>query len=148
MREWFQNSMLNHPECRKTTSGVTMSSSELHKLPTRVVDIGPSGSNIDPHLINTSGYPDGNWVTLSHYNITERLDGIPMSSMPKSFVDAIAVTKALALRYIWIDSLCIIQEDEEDWVAESKHMGSIYEKAVLTVAASSAEDSRKGLCIQ
>ncbi|PVH80552.1 HET-domain-containing protein, partial [Cadophora sp. DSE1049] len=138
-----------------------MTRSDLHKLPTRLVDIGSPESNVDPRLVHTESYPDGQWVALSHCwgepqnhppkttreNLAERLAGIPLSSMPKSFTDAVAVTKALGLQYIWIDSLCIIQDDEEDWLAESKHMGSVYEKAFLTIAASSASDSRGGLFI-
>ncbi|KAH6713366.1 heterokaryon incompatibility protein-domain-containing protein [Leptodontidium sp. MPI-SDFR-AT-0119] len=162
MGEWFQNCKSNHPVCRQTISSETMSASERHKLPTRLVDVGPPGSNVEPCLVETTGHPDGQWVALSHCwgevqnhplkttrdNLVERLAGIPPSSMPKSFMDAVAVTKALGLRYIWIDSLCIIQEDEDDWLAESKHMGSVYEEAVLTIAASSAENSTKGLFIR
>lgn len=162
MGEWFQNCKSNHPVCRQTISSETMSASERHKLPTRLVDIGPPGSNVEPCLVETTGHPDGQWVALSHCwgevqnhplkttrdNLVERLAGIPPSSMPKSFMDAVAVTKALGLRYIWIDSLCIIQENEDDWLAESKHMGSVYEEAVLTIAASSAENSTKGLFIR
>ncbi|KAG4441659.1 hypothetical protein IFR05_002866 [Cadophora sp. M221] len=138
-----------------------MSAFERHRLPTRLLDVGP-GPNVEPRLVETTGYPEGQWVALSHCwgevqshplkttrnKLAERLAGIPLSSMPKSFIDAIAVTKALGLRYIWIDSLCIIQEDEDDWLAESKTMGSVYERAVLTIAASSAEDSTKGLFIR
>jgi hypothetical protein len=53
------------------------------------------------------------------------MNGIPLSSLPKTFLDAIVVTKALGLRYLWIDSLCIIQDDEDDWLAESKTMGTL-----------------------
>jgi Heterokaryon incompatibility protein (HET) len=66
----------------------------------------------------------------------------------KPFLDAIVVTKALGLRYLWIDSLCIIQDDEDDWLAESKTMGTLYERAVVTLAASTAPDSTHGLFLE
>lgn len=76
------------------------------------------------------------------------MTGIPLSSPPKTFLDAIVVTKALGLRYLWIDSLCIIQDDEDDWLAESKTMGTLYERAVITLAASTAPDSTYGLFLE
>ncbi|KAH7420143.1 heterokaryon incompatibility protein-domain-containing protein [Cadophora sp. MPI-SDFR-AT-0126] len=142
----------------KTISGGAISKSDHHKLPTRLVDVGSIETNIEPRLVNTAGFPDGQWIALSHCwgepqnhppkttreNLAERLAVIPLNSMPKSFVDAIAVTRSLGFQYIWIDSLCIVQDDEEDWLAESEHMGSIYEKAI---SASSAPDSSGGLFI-
>ncbi|KAI1316224.1 heterokaryon incompatibility protein-domain-containing protein [Xylariaceae sp. FL0255] len=56
--------------------------------------------------------------------------------MPATFYDAVRVTRSLGLRYLWIDSLCIIQDDEDDWARESVKMGSIYESAALVIAAS------------
>jgi Heterokaryon incompatibility protein (HET) len=76
------------------------------------------------------------------------MTGIPLSSLPKTFLDAIVVTKALGLRYLWIDSLCIIQDNEDDWLAESKTMGTLYERAVITLAASTAPDSTYGLFLE
>jgi Heterokaryon incompatibility protein (HET) len=49
--------------------------------------------------------------------------------------DAVRVTKTLGLRYLWIDRLCIVQDDEEDWARESSQMCNIYEGAVLTISA-------------
>jgi len=145
----------------KTMSGSIMENGDNHKLPTRLIDLGPPKSDAPPRLVKTKDYSKGQWVALSHCwggpqnhplkttraNFEERLAGIPLSSMPKSFVDAVTVTKALGLQYIWIDSLCIIQDDEVDWLAESKHMGSVYEEAFVTIAASSAPDSSGGLFI-
>ncbi|KAK0109307.1 hypothetical protein ONS96_003126 [Cadophora gregata f. sp. sojae] len=161
IREWVNRCQKDHPNCVKAISGENMNTSDLHQLPTRLVDLGPLESNLEPRLVNTKGYPEGQWVALSHcwgkpenhppkttrYNFEQRLNQIPLSLMPKTFLDAMAVTKALGVQYIWIDSLCIIQDDEEDWLAESKLMGSVYEKAFFTIAASSAPDSRGGLFI-
>jgi hypothetical protein len=54
------------------------------------------------------------------------------------FRDAILVARRLHIRYLWIDSLCIIQDDEKDWQTESAKMASIYKDALLTIAAHAA----------
>ncbi|KAF2810966.1 HET-domain-containing protein [Mytilinidion resinicola] len=146
----------------KTISGETIYADELHKLPHRLLDLGLPLSDVEPRLVDTAGYPDGKWVALSHCwgipenhplkttrdTLNDRMRGIPLSSMPKTFVHAVKVTKAPGLRYLWIDSLCIVQNDENEWLAESQDMGTIYERAVLTLAASSAVDSTLGLFLQ
>lgn len=67
-----------------------------------------------------------------------------MNSLPKSFQDAVTVTRKLHIRYLWIDSLCIIQDDNEDWERESSRMASIYQNAHVTIAATAAENSQEG----
>lgn len=74
--------------------------------------------------------------------VNDRKNGIPWDSIPKTFQDAITLTSLLGLRFIWIDSLCIIQNDKEDWATESAKMADIYQHASLTLSATvSAGDS-------
>jgi hypothetical protein len=54
------------------------------------------------------------------------------------------ITRALGCQYIWIDSLCIIQEDEVDFNIQTSKMGSIYEMAFLVIAADVAENTEAG----
>ncbi|KAG5661367.1 hypothetical protein KAF25_005489 [Fusarium avenaceum] len=68
-----------------------------------------------------------------------------VSHLPKTHQDAIRLTQELGIRYIWIDSICIIQDDKEDWDHESANMLSVYANASLTIAASNGDDSHKGL---
>jgi hypothetical protein len=65
--------------------------------------------------------------------------------LPKTHQDAIQLTQELGIRYLWIDSICIIQDDDEDWERESANMLSVYSKSYLTIAASNGENSHKGL---
>jgi len=74
-----------------------------------------------------------------------RLETIPMSLMPAIFYDATIITRRLGYRYLWIDSLCIIQDSVEDWEVESQNMGNIYMNASLTIAAGAAKDSDGGM---
>lgn len=61
--------------------------------------------------------------------------------MPKSFQDAVKVTLKLGLRYLWIDSLCIIQDDAGDWERQSLLMGQIYYQANITIMAAATPTS-------
>ncbi|KAH7417832.1 heterokaryon incompatibility protein-domain-containing protein [Cadophora sp. MPI-SDFR-AT-0126] len=73
------------------------------------------------------------------------MDGISFNSLPRTFQDAIVVTRRLGLTYLWIDSLCIIQDSMEDWEKESKEMQNVYANAVINISADSAGDSSMGL---
>jgi hypothetical protein len=66
---------------------------------------------------------------------------IEMSSLPNSFKNAIFLTRRLGLRYIWTDSLCIIQDEPKDCEFESAKMATIYEQSFLTTAVSSSPSS-------
>ncbi|KAH7014657.1 heterokaryon incompatibility protein-domain-containing protein [Microdochium trichocladiopsis] len=67
--------------------------------------------------------------------------------LPKTFHEAIDLCRFLGISYIWIDSLCIVQDDEDEWRSEAAHMKDIYANASLTIAASSAQDSSWGCFI-
>lgn len=83
-------------------------------------------------------------ATTTLGTLQSRLTSIPLPKLPKSFREAILITRRLGYEYIWIDSLCIIQDDPADWERESAKMADIYENAVLTLAASDAIDSQHG----
>jgi hypothetical protein len=72
------------------------------------------------------------------------LDSFDTAAIPKTYADAITVTRQLGIQYLWIDSFCIIQDDREDWEREADRMGDIYEKAFLNIAATGAEDGNTG----
>ncbi|KAI0113237.1 HET-domain-containing protein [Daldinia grandis] len=126
-------------------------------LPTRLMSI--AGSNDEVRLIDNSDVPHGShYVALSHCwglrlpeclttkeNILDQKENVPWSTLPKSFQEAILFTRKLGIDYIWIDSLCIIQRDPKDWLREAGRMFHVYQNAFLTIAASHAEDSSKGL---
>jgi hypothetical protein len=62
--------------------------------------------------------------------------GIAFESLPALFQDAVVATRNLGIPYLWIDSICIIQDSKQDWEAESAKMGSVYRNAYVTIAAS------------
>lgn len=68
----------------------------------------------------------------------------PFEILPQTFADAIQITLNLGLSYLWIDSLCICQDDQDDWLAESAKMGDIYSNATCNIAALAAKDDHEG----
>jgi hypothetical protein len=71
--------------------------------------------------------------------------GVSVKILPKTIQDAIYLTRRLGIMWLWVDSLCIIQDSVDDWAHESSVMGSVYENAVLTIAAIGAKNSEGGL---
>ncbi|KAG4433813.1 hypothetical protein IFR05_010695 [Cadophora sp. M221] len=63
---------------------------------------------------------------------------IPWSQLPPNFSTIIKLARSLGFRYIWIDSLCIIQDDDSDWTTQASQMDSIYRNARLTIVTASA----------
>lgn len=83
-------------------------------------------------------------VRTTKATIEQMKRGIPWASLSKTFQDAIILTRKLGVQYIWIDSLCIIQDDKFDWETESATMAAVYQNAYLTIAASLAADGSGG----
>lgn len=150
-RRWFGECKTTHAECRIKHIFV----------PTRLVDVRlPDMSEnvklFEPRQSGIDNNSDLEYATLSHCwgetehittkssTLGERKAGIAFSGLNQTFKDAVLVTRALELRYIWIDSLCIIQDSAEDWETESSLMGSIYGSGAINIAADAADDGDQG----
>jgi len=83
--------------------------------------------------------------TTTTATIEQHKLNIELSLLPKTFQDAIVFCQKLRIEYLWIDSLCIVQDDRADWELEAAKMGSIYENAFITLAAAGAADDDGGL---
>ncbi|KAI8633541.1 HET-domain-containing protein [Xylariaceae sp. FL1651] len=125
-------------------------------LPTRVIDVGPANGSQAPRLVSGEGIK-AEYIALSHCwggQIVPVLNAstlgpfrsaIPMTELPANFRDAIVITQNLGIRYLWIDSLCILQDSKEDWEKESRKMGDVYRNATLTISASASPGSKHGI---
>jgi hypothetical protein len=82
-------------------------------------------------------------VLLSE-NLSELSAAISSQQLPRTFTDAIEITRKLGVNYIWIDSLCIVQDDEDDWRRETALMEHIYGGSFLNIAAVSATSVHGG----
>ncbi|KAF7951356.1 hypothetical protein EAE96_006671 [Botrytis aclada] len=97
---------------------------------------------------------DPSYLTLSHRwpaeggisarleksNIEELKKFTPHDILPPRFQEAILVARRLNIRYIWIDSLCIIQDSSEDWTQEAQTMGDVYAHSLLNLCGTAALD--------
>ncbi|KAH8666965.1 heterokaryon incompatibility protein-domain-containing protein [Xylariales sp. PMI_506] len=104
----------------------------------------------DRHYVTLShrwGAPGGVQPLLLKQSTLERFkEGIRLGELPKTFRDAIEFAAHFTgIWYIWIDSLCIIQDSAEDWLKESALMHKVYSESFLNISATSAENSAQGL---
>ncbi|KAI1206879.1 heterokaryon incompatibility protein-domain-containing protein [Annulohypoxylon truncatum] len=135
VRGWFQNCIDNHHGCPKPKSDV---------LPTRLIEI-QSGNC----LRLATRVQEGPYVALSYCrggpqklalvrkNVNNMAKGFKESDLPLTLQHGIALTRKLGLRYIWIDSLCIIQDDDGDKLRELPKMISNYQNAYITIGSGS-----------
>ncbi|KAK1705715.1 heterokaryon incompatibility protein-domain-containing protein, partial [Colletotrichum lupini] len=123
--------------------------------PTRLLDLGSPGS--DEVRLSTSVPTHEKYATLSHCwgksqiltlrraNMKSFRAGIRVETLPKTFRDTISILRKLGLRYLWIDSLCIIQDSVDDWRKESITMAEVYRNGVINIAATAASGGNDGL---
>jgi hypothetical protein len=123
-----------------------------------VIDVSSNDNSQEPRLVESSPGQRGQYVTLSHCwgklpgplttqtdTLDERLAGIPMKILPQTFQDAVVITRAFNIQYLWIDSLCIIQNSEEDWKKEACRMAAVYSHCHFSIAALLSSNSHDGI---
>lgn len=145
--KWLQTCLKNHDKCPK----------QLSPLPSRVIDVGRQGSDSREPFLHISQGESGSWLALSHCwgseqtftttsgNLESFSQRIQMNALPETFKDAIMITRRLGYQYVWIDSLCIMQDSLEDWEVESKNMAMIYKNATATISADAAHGDHEGI---
>ncbi|KAK3903569.1 heterokaryon incompatibility protein-domain-containing protein [Staphylotrichum tortipilum] len=153
---WIQDCLANHKLC---------GNDEPSALPTRVLDLGDGPADSEPEtirLVETSSGPDqapatGRYISLSHSwggehplttttaVIDQHKAGIPLANLPTTFRDACQIAWRLGIRYLWIDSLCIIQDSPSDWELEASRMSSVYRNSWLTVCATASSSPSSGI---
>lgn len=148
---WIHNCLEKHAYCNRS-----LPLPQNRILPSRLLDVG-DWPTLAPRLCVTKVFPvETRYMTLSHCwgnYVPPRLtistleafqDHLEMSALPQTFKDAIKITATLGIRYLWIDSLCIIQDSEQDWTEQSAMMGDIYQNSWCNIAATAALDARDG----
>lgn len=120
-------------------------------MPNRFINVGPADGSKEPILRIKAMNKCGQWVSVircwgtkrgtfltNTHNVKERQEIIPFAGLPKIIQDAIFITRLLEFRFLWVDSLCTLQNSHKDWVAESANMGYYYRISALTIAVDSA----------
>lgn len=77
--------------------------------------------------------------------LSDHKTNIRWATLPRTLQDAIQFTRMLGIEYLWVDCLCIVQGDREDWERESGRMSNVYRCAYVTLAAAWGDDSNSGL---
>jgi hypothetical protein len=78
-------------------------------------------------------------------NFEEHKSRIPYASLPRTLQDAVTIARRLKVPYLWVDALCIIQGDSDDWARESGKMCDVYSFAYLTISASNSPGNAHGI---
>ncbi|KAH7044518.1 heterokaryon incompatibility protein-domain-containing protein [Macrophomina phaseolina] len=87
-------------------------------------------------------------IMLTEATFSSMLLGVPLLELPKTYQDAVTICIHLGIEYLWIDSLCILQDSSSDWDEQAAEMASIYEHAYITIAASHARDAEEGILVE
>ena len=155
--QWFRRQL---DRCAKEHSLCSSLAYSKGRLPTRVLDLSaPPGAfpdlEADLRLAESKGRQD-RYVCLSYCwggtidiqltrdRYQDYTKGIAWDMLPHGYRDAISLTRRLGIRYIWIDSLCIVQDDEDDWREQAAQMATIFQGAYVTIAATSATSPSAG----
>ncbi|KAI8720224.1 Protein kinase domain-containing protein [Fusarium sp. LHS14.1] len=150
IHEWLRVCRETHPH--RHLPDASLNSAEL---PTRVIDLGVSDKP-KLQLISGKDMECHEYFALSHCwgksmrfralkeNIEALTKAIDFRRLPRTFKEAIKTARGLNVQYLWIDSLCIIQDDQEDWKREAARMQQVFSNATCVIAASSASSSAEG----
>jgi hypothetical protein len=96
------------------------------------------------YLALSHRWGDAQVVRLTTQTLSEFKRGIALQSLPRTFMDAVIVTRRLGYRYLWIDSMCILQDSHGDWLEQSARMAEVYQNAACVIAAHGASDDDSG----
>jgi hypothetical protein len=147
---WLEYCAKNHHTCSEFDTQCW--------APTRLLAVGTESCPVlKLHITDENQLDRGQrYISLSHRwgsadmkkllqaNVTTFQHESPEQELPQTYKDAFQIARRLGAPFIWIDSLCIIQDSENDWRQESKAMGKVYRHAWFNVSADSATDSNTG----
>lgn len=152
-RHWMQHCQQKHTQCGPFPTR------QKGYCPTRLVDI----RDLSIRLIEKDDFPVGGqlplYAPLSYCwganmpesaktlitTLASHKKAIDIEMLPQTFKDAIEITRKLGIFYLWIDSLCIIQDSKEDWEVEAAAMGEVYSHGVVTITAAASDNCDGGM---
>ncbi|KAJ8127065.1 hypothetical protein O1611_g6571 [Lasiodiplodia mahajangana] len=131
-----------------------------YAMPTRLIDVGSPSQ--PPRLVTTSELQVAPYITLSYCwgtsgknlrttksNLDSMTEEIEWRRLPKTVQDAITFVRALGVRYLWVDALCIVQheflgDEGSDWDVEALRMGQYYQHSLCTIVIAGSSDCDQG----
>jgi len=147
MGTWITDCVKNHPRCINDSRPF---------IPTRLLDVAAFQNSDDIRLVMLDvKLSPTRYVALSHCwgpttqlpitttvsTLENRMQRIKFSHLSQTFQDAVKLVKQLGQHYLWIDSLCIIQDDKTDWAIEAAAMAAVYGNSIFTIFALSSQNS-------
>jgi hypothetical protein len=150
IRQWLQqcDDKNMHPNCNTAVH-------QPRGLPTRLIDVGgwdeeyvrvwePDIGDRGEYIALSHPWGDPPHFTSSVANLAQHKKGIRVAALPATFRDAIITTRALNKRYLWVDSICILQGSDGDFGFEAKRMETVFSSAYCVIAASRAHRQEDG----
>ncbi|KAL5113915.1 hypothetical protein ACEQ8H_008198 [Pleosporales sp. CAS-2024a] len=154
VKNWLQQCDENH-DCTNHIRSILpkrllhVQADSIHLHETTPSDLGARYACLSHCWGKPSPVDDGgrNILRTTVANFDSHGKRIPWESLPNTFQDAVSFTRRLGIPFLWIDSLCIIQDepDRKDWHEQSANMANIYRNAYITLAATSAENAHGGM---
>ena len=153
--KWLQVCIQTHKYCSESLRS--------SYRPARLIDLGRDFDFTRARLVESApGDEPVHYLALSycwgphipeeaktfHSTLAESKRRLRRSRLPRTFKHFFAMAKIIGVQYVWIDSLCILQDDEQDWQRETAAMGQIYSSAICTIAAESAKDCKGGIWLE
>ena len=147
-KRWLSGCLSSHSACKR--NGIPI-------LPSRVIEVGNNNDEIRLYLNQSNKRAE--YAALSHCwggshpmiltkaNLEKMQQSIIFDDSSKTFREAVGVTRRLGIPYLWIDSLCILQDKDDlsDWEKEAPKMSDIYNSATITISAASSVNTSGGL---
>lgn len=153
LQSWFLDCKSSHGLCQLQR--------EQSVLPKRLIDVGSRlPSTADTLLVEMTEAKRVEYMALSYCwgdptvhqvlktvgsNVDQFKKRIVFKALTLTLQHAVILARRLGLRYVWIDALCIVQDDADDWLKEASKMCDVYSGATLTVVACRADGSSGGI---
>ncbi|OAL40358.1 hypothetical protein AYO20_00094 [Fonsecaea nubica] len=147
--------LTNHPNCPKPYVG---NSSHAPRLPRRLLEVTNGKVVLREESVHkrypyaclshcwgpSPRRPESTILKAKRTTIEQFKVEVPWAELTKTFQDAIDICRRLHIDFLWIDSLCILQDSSDDWSLNATEVGSIYENALITIAASKSKEGCQG----
>nr|OQO25279.1 hypothetical protein B0A51_08842 [Rachicladosporium sp. CCFEE 5018] len=155
-RHWLTRCLDDHTLCG---GGDKSRATDWYPKRLLQIDLGNGGLRL---ISTTNKAPLGPYATLSHCwgskpiciltadNIADYMATLPWHTLTKTFQDAVVTARRLGIRYIWIDSLCILQAgdgSDQDWREHATAIRSVYSRSVLNISVARAWSGEEGAFI-
>ena len=152
-------------DCRERHAACSTAYDSSLRLPTRLLDVGSDVDSQDttktnvrlvqgkscagPYVALSYCWGPDRDLILTHESESRLRAGIAVTDFPGTLRDAVIVTRRIGVQYLWIDALCIFQdqdrpESKADWAREAGRMRDVYRGAVVTIESASASRGNEG----